>query len=91
MATVTEEEKAALLGQMMAMQVCIRALVASNPGLEVFQILLPAARDESLRYLASQSAQHSHPSHWGTAALQLDHLLYILTSGLFGERPGMPE
>jgi hypothetical protein len=90
MASVTREEKAALLGQMMAMQVSIRALVASNPGLDEFKLLLPIAREEALGFLEYQARDPKYVTDFANVSLHLDHLLYILTSGLFGERPGAP-
>jgi len=90
MTSVTREEKAALLGQMIAMQVSIRALVASNPGLDDFKLLLPVARQEALAFLEYQARDPKYVADFANVSLHLDHLLYVLTSGLFGEQPGAP-
>ncbi|MET3654841.1 hypothetical protein [Dyella japonica] len=89
MSSLTQEERAALLGQTIAMQICIRSLVASNPGLDMFKLLLPHAREEAISFLEIQARSIGHLSDFANVSLHMDHLLYMLTSGLFGENPNV--
>jgi len=66
-------------------------LIASNPGADAFKVLLPLARQEALAVLEHQGLQGGQLSAYASVALHVDHLLYVLTSGMFGEYPGAPR
>ena len=90
MISMTQEERNALLGQTIAMQICIRSLVVSHPAMDVFKQVLPVAREESMAFLDYQARTHGQAADIASVALYVDHLLYVLTSGMFGEHPGPP-
>ena len=86
-AIVEDKERTSIAASLIALQACVRVLIATSSEPEEIKRLLPAARAEAQSVL-EELATKDHPlAPLAELSLAIDHQLYVLTTGLIGEPP----